>query len=117
MCGIEPWDVSRLAVRGGLQVTTLSGGTLRIPLTELEASVRPGCRICTDFSARNADISACSAGSPDGWTTIVLRTPGGEGIWGRACAGGTLEVSDAVDLPAVERLARRKMEQSQSRGG
>lgn len=115
--GIEPWDVSRLDVRGGLQVTTLSGEVLEIPLADLDACVRPGCRICTDFSARDADISACSAGSPDGWTTIVLRTPRGEGIWSRACAGGTLEVSDAVDLPAMERLARRKMERSQSRGG
>jgi len=108
--GIDPWAVSRLAVRGGLQVTTLSGEVLEIPLAELDSCVRPGCRICTDFSARDADISACSAGSPEGWTTIVLRTPEGEGIWSRACAGGTLEVSEAVDLPVMERLARRKMD-------
>jgi coenzyme F420 hydrogenase subunit beta len=105
---VEPWQVKRLNVSGKLEVTVEGRGQVTIPLKELEATVRPGCRSCTDFSAVDADISAGAVGAPKGATTLLVRTPIGKAFVDRAVASGRLSVEPKVDLAAVERLAKEK---------
>ena len=71
---LEPMKVCRIDVKGKLEITLNDGTQYVIPLNELEDTVRPGCGVCTDFTALKADISAGSVGSPDGYTTLVVRT-------------------------------------------
>jgi len=106
--GVEPWQVKRLNVAGKLEVTVEGREQVVIPLKELEAAVRPGCRTCTDFSAVDADISAGAVGAPKGYTTLLVRTPVGKSFVDRAIASGKLVTESKVDLAAVERLAREK---------
>jgi coenzyme F420 hydrogenase subunit beta len=106
--GVEPWQVKRLNVAGKLEVTVEGRDTIAIPLKELEAAVRPGCRTCTDFSAVDADISAGAVGAPRGYTTLLVRTAVGKSFVGRAVSSGKLVVDPKVDLAAVERLAKEK---------
>ncbi|MCW3133926.1 MAG: Coenzyme F420 hydrogenase/dehydrogenase, beta subunit C-terminal domain [Methanophagales archaeon] len=50
-----------------------------IPTKELDPCVLDTCRICEDFSSQLADVSAGSAGSLDGCTSLIIRTKvGGE---------------------------------------
>ncbi|HUK38773.1 MAG TPA: Coenzyme F420 hydrogenase/dehydrogenase, beta subunit C-terminal domain [Methanomicrobiales archaeon] len=106
--GVEPWQVKRLNVAGKLEVTVEGRDDLAIPLKELEATVRPGCHSCTDFSAVDADISAGAVGAPKGHTTLLVRTPVGKSFVDRAVASGKLVAGPGVDLAAVERLAKEK---------
>jgi coenzyme F420 hydrogenase subunit beta len=106
--GVEPWQVKRLNVAGKLEVTVEGRDAIAIPLKELEAAVRPGCRSCTDFTAVDADISAGAVGAPKGSTTLLVRTPVGKSFVDRAVASGKLLVDPKVDLAAVEKLAREK---------
>ncbi|HTY52025.1 MAG TPA: Coenzyme F420 hydrogenase/dehydrogenase, beta subunit C-terminal domain [Methanomicrobiales archaeon] len=106
--GVEPWQVKRLNVAGKLEVTVEGQGQVAIPLKELDAAVRPGCRICTDFSSVDADISAGAVGAPKGYTTLLVRTPVGRSFIDRAVASGKLVTGPEVDLAAVERLAKEK---------
>jgi coenzyme F420 hydrogenase subunit beta len=106
--GVEPWQVKRLNVSGKLEVTVEGRDQVTIPLKELEAAVRPGCRSCTDFAAVDADISAGAVGAPKGCTTLLIRTPVGRSFVDRAVASGRLVTEPKVDLAAVERLAREK---------
>ncbi len=106
--GVEPWQVKRLNVAGKLEVTVEGRDSLAIPLKELEATVRPGCRSCTDFAAVDADISAGAVGAPKGYTTLLVRTPVGKSFVDRAVSSGKLVTEPKVDLSAVERLAREK---------
>jgi coenzyme F420 hydrogenase subunit beta len=106
--GVEPWQVKRLNVAGKLEVTVDGRDTIAIPLKELEAAVRPGCRSCTDFSAVDADISAGAVGAPKGSTTLLVRTPVGKSFVDRAISSGKLTAEPKVDLAAVEKLAREK---------
>ena len=106
--GVEPWQVKRLNVAGKLEVTVEGRDAIAIPLKELEAAVRPGCRTCTDFSAVDADISAGAVGAPKGFTTLLVRTPVGKSFVDRAVASGKLVTEPKVDLAAVERLAKEK---------
>ncbi|MDD1661658.1 MAG: Coenzyme F420 hydrogenase/dehydrogenase, beta subunit C-terminal domain, partial [Methanomicrobiales archaeon] len=106
--GIEPWQVKRLNVAGKLEVTVEGRDQVIIPLKELDATVRPGCRTCTDFAAVDADISAGAVGAPKGYTTLLIRTPVGKSFVDRAVASGRLAVGPKLDLAAVERLAKEK---------
>jgi len=106
--GIEPWAVRRLDVKGALEVTVDDGTVVSIPLAELESCIPSGCKTCTDFAALDADISAGAVGSPEGFTTLLIRTPAGKGFVDRARASGALETSDEVALAPAERLAARK---------
>jgi coenzyme F420 hydrogenase subunit beta len=106
--GVEPWQVKKLNVAGKLEVTVDGRDTIAIPLKELGAAVRPGCRSCTDFTAVDADISAGAVGAPKGSTTLLVRTPVGKSFVDRAVSSGKLTVEPKVDLAAVEKLAREK---------
>jgi coenzyme F420 hydrogenase subunit beta len=106
--GVEPWQVKRLNVAGKLEVTVEGRDQVIIPLKELDATVRPGCRTCTDFAAVDADISAGAVGAPKGYTTLLVRTPTGKSFIDRAVASGRLTVGPKVDLAAVEKLAEAK---------
>ncbi|HDR74298.1 MAG TPA: hypothetical protein ENN85_10410 [Methanoculleus sp.] len=105
---IEPWTVRRLDVKGALEATLEDGTIVSIPLAELASCIPAGCTTCTDFAALDADISAGAVGSPEGLTTLIVRTPAGMGFVNRAIAAGALETSDEVALAPAERLAARK---------
>ena len=107
---IEPWEIRRLDIKGKMDVYLQDERQISIPLAELEESVRPGCRVCTDFTAVEADVSAGAVGSPDGYTTLVIRNDIGKGFVDRAVWQGKLATGGSVDLTLVERLAAKKAE-------
>ncbi|MCM2465321.1 Coenzyme F420 hydrogenase/dehydrogenase, beta subunit C-terminal domain [Methanoculleus oceani] len=105
---IDPWEIRRLDIKGRLEVYLQDDRQVSIPLKDLEEAIRPGCRVCTDFTAVSADLSAGAVGSPEGYTTLVVRNDTGSGFVDRAIRRGKLETGGSVDLPAIERLAARK---------
>ena len=108
---IEPWEIAKLDVRGKLIVACTDGTTQEIPLQALDDCVRPGCHACGDLTAVDADISAGSIGSPEGETTLIVRTPAGVGFVNHAIDAGRLVIADeSCDLTAIEKLARKKSE-------
>ncbi len=110
---IEPWEIRRLDIKGKMDVYLQDERQIYIPLAELEESVRPGCHVCTDFTAVNADVSAGAVGSPDGYTTLVIRNDIGKGFVDRAVWQGKLSTGGSVDLGLIERLAAKKAERRQ----
>lgn len=106
---LEPMKVCRIDVKGKLEITLEDGTQYIIPLAELGDTVRPGCGICTDFTSLKADISAGSVGSPDGYTTLIIRTLVGQHVLESAVANGKLSVGKEVDLKIIEKLAKKKM--------
>lgn len=106
--GIDPWQIRRLDVTGKLEITTDSGEIHTIPLSEVDDCIRPGCAICTDLTALDADISAGSIGSPQGQTTLIIRTPVGNKFFMSAVDEGKLGISDKPDLRPIEKLANKK---------
>jgi coenzyme F420 hydrogenase subunit beta len=105
---IEPWQIRQMNVKGKLEVTLSDGTVLPLPLAQLEACVRPGCHFCTDLTALDADISAGAVGSPDGYTTLLIRTSTGRGFVDGAVRAGKLDLRPEVDRSAIERLASQK---------
>lgn len=106
--GVNSWEVKRLDVKGKLEITMKDGSVTSIPVKEIDGTVREGCRSCTDFTAMEADISAGAVGSPDGFTTIILRTPEGKAFFESARLAGKVRITTAVDAAAIEKLALLK---------
>ena len=106
---IATWEIKKLDVRGKLEVTMKDGSTFSFPMKELDETVRTGCHHCTDTTALFSDISAGSVGSPEGYTTLIVRSLIGKSFLESAVQAGDLVLSGEVDPGAIEKLASAKI--------
>ena len=84
-------DIQKLNVKDDIIVTTAKKETFHIPFDVMDQFARPACFACTDFANEYADISCGGIGSPDGYTTTILRTTAGEALYNRARQDGAIE--------------------------
>ena len=106
--GIDVKEVRRFYVAKGKFTAVTKDGEYSIPAKELEPCVRDTCRICDDFAARLADVSAGSSGSPDGCTSLIIRTKAGEEFVSVSRGAIETEKLDDVGIKRIERLAFNK---------
>ena len=87
-------------------------GTEGIPIKDTHGYEQAGCNICTDYVAEYSDLSTGSVGSPDGWSTVLLRTDAGNDIFKAAVDAGVIETKAIEEvkpgLPILEKLAAGK---------
>jgi coenzyme F420 hydrogenase subunit beta len=107
---IDPLDIIHFDVKGKLEITLKDGSMTVISLKDVDDCVRPGCHICTDFTALDADLSAGSVGSSKGYTTLIIRNPVGKQFVESAVDNGKLSLNDDVNLELVEKLSKKKLE-------
>lgn len=114
--GINPKEICKFDIKRGRFLAY--GGDreslLRVKLKEMEGLVRECCHHCVDFSAELADISVGNVGSPDGWSTVIMRSERGEEAIRGAEKEGLIEVR-ALDevkpgIEAVVKLSKSKRE-------
>ena len=84
-------QIRKLNVKDDIVVTTAKKETIHIPFSVMDEFARPACFACTDFANEYADLSCGGVGSPDGYTTAVLRTTVGEALYNRAKEDGAIE--------------------------
>ncbi len=81
-------------------------------LKEVKKLVRPCCTKCEDFTSEFADISVGNVGSPNGWSTVLVRTDAGESALRKAEESGLIEVKPLDEfkpgMSLVTRLSRMK---------
>ena len=109
---IETWQIKKLDVRGKLIVTMNDGSETAFPMKDLGDTVRLGCHHCADTTSLYADISAGSVGSPEGYTTIIIRSPVGKVFLDTAITSGVLQQGGPVNTQAIEKLARNKIDKN-----
>jgi coenzyme F420 hydrogenase subunit beta len=109
---IATWEIKKLDVRGKLIVTMQDGSTFSFPMKELDDIVRTGCHHCTDTTSIFSDLSAGSVGSPEGYTTLVIRNPIGKAFFESAVLANDLIITADVDIAAIEKLASAKIKKN-----
>ena len=82
--GLQLSDVAKLNIKDDVIVTTGSGEVLHLPFEAVDEVARPACMACPDFANDFADISAGGLGSPDGYTTTMIRTGIGQKLYNGA---------------------------------
>ena len=80
-----------------------------IPLQDLAEHVKPGCKACADFTAKLSDISVGSIGSAPDMSTVIVRTEEGMGLFNIAEEKGFLEIADAVNIEAINKVGKLKL--------
>ena len=103
--------------KGKFTVYTERGAVSQMPLKLIHKYVQPGCNVCLDYVANLADISSGSVGSPDGWSTVFVRSTKGNAVWDGAMKAGYFETKpmDQVKpgLDIVKKLATEKITKNQ----
>ncbi len=103
--GIDLKSARRVGIRKGKFVIERDGEVKEIPIKEFESIVPPGCKVCEDFTAIESDVSVGSVGSPDGYSTVIVRTEVGKRL--AKVLKDKCEV-DNVNLKIIEKLCKFK---------
>ena len=105
--GLRREDIVKMNIKGVLQVWTIDGGYHEIPLKECHAWTREGCKLCPDFAAEHADISAGGIGAFGDWTLTIVRTDVGREILVKMLQDGTIQGRPGDDDPGAIALLRK----------
>ncbi len=77
-------EIAKLNIKDDVIVTLKNKKTVHLPFELIDQVARPACFACPDFANDYADISVGGLGSPDGYTTTILRTASGERVYNGA---------------------------------
>jgi len=64
---------------------------IHIPFERLTDYMRPACGVCSDFTNIYADVSFGGLGSPDKFTTVIIRTKKGKNIINKSIKAGVIK--------------------------
>lgn len=105
---VDPGKVTKFEIKNG-RFYAHQGEELvhRTRLKNVKKLIRPCCHVCDDFASEFADISVGNVGSPDGWSTVVVRTDRGEKALTSAVEAGLIEVEPVEGFDAGETLVHR----------
>ena len=110
---VQKMDVSK----GKMIVTSSLGERVEVPVRLTHSYVQPGCYLCPDLTARTADVSTGSIGSPDGWSTVMPRTQTGKQLFDGAVEVGLFETKPIdpgkFGMEMLTRLAQSKWDRSE----
>jgi coenzyme F420 hydrogenase subunit beta len=102
--GTFTWDeVRKVNIKEELMIHLHNGDIRCIPLDRLDFMKRYACRYCDDYAAEFADLSFGGIGAPEGWTTVIARSPLGRAVLADARAKG-LEPFSHKDNPRLADL-------------
>lgn len=106
--GIPLDDVAKVNVKGKFILWRKSTGEqVDIPLKEMHAFTREGCKLCPDFAAEHADISTGGLGQSDGWTLTIVRTERGSEWLSELVDAGWVTVRPGSEDPAAIALMEK----------
>jgi coenzyme F420 hydrogenase subunit beta len=89
--GVKISDIAKLNIKDDVIMTTTSGQVHHLPFEAVDEIARPACMACPDFANDFADISVGGLGSPDGYTTTVIRSSIGQKFYNGAKYVGVLK--------------------------
>jgi coenzyme F420 hydrogenase subunit beta len=116
--GIDASKVDKFEIKKGRFIVNQGGEEVyKVKLSKVKKLVRPCCHMCDDFASEFADISVGNVGSPDGWSTVIVRTERGDEALKAAEKNGLVEIKPIVEgkagIEAVHKLSRSKKKQAE----
>jgi len=101
--GIDLDEAIKIQIAKGKYIVAIGGKNYSCSVRELEHDVREGCRFCGDLVSRLADISIGSIGSPNGYSTVIVRSDRGKKL-----LDGVQFTRKEIDREEIVKLARLK---------
>jgi coenzyme F420 hydrogenase subunit beta len=89
--GFDMADIARANVKEDFFAYLKDGRVIHIPFEEIDSIARPACLVCPDFSAEFSDLSFGGLGSPEGYTTVIIRSEKGKWVYRSALTAGYIK--------------------------
>jgi coenzyme F420 hydrogenase subunit beta len=95
------WEaVRKVNIKETLMLHLASGEIKSISLDDLFSIRRFACQFCADYSNELADLSFGGIGAPEGWTTVIARTPLGRASLADTKSAGIIEEYNYKENPS-----------------
>lgn len=104
LLGVDIEKAERIQIAKGKYTATLEGMEHSCSVRDLENDIREGCRFCQDLVSKLADISIGSVGSPEGYSTVIIRSEKGKRLMdGLPLKRKEARIEDIVKLARMKR--------------
>jgi coenzyme F420 hydrogenase subunit beta len=115
--GIDPKKVKKFEIKSGKFIAHREGETpFEVKIRKLKQLSRTCCRVCLDYTSELADLSIGNVGSPDDYSTVLVRSHKGEDMLRAAEKKGLIEVKSLKDyqpgISLVDRLSDMKKKEN-----
>jgi len=122
LCGVDLEDALKLDIGKGSfwvhkkVIDEVDSCVIKTPLEATAPYEQHSCHICLDYTSELADISVGSVGSPDGWSTVIVRNEKGMELYNKIVEAKYLkskhidEVKPGMFL--VKKLAKMKKDKN-----
>ncbi|TRO50679.1 4Fe-4S dicluster domain-containing protein [Candidatus Bathyarchaeota archaeon] len=108
---VDPKRVTKFEIKNGRFYAWAGEERLhRAKLDKVKPLIRSGCLHCTDFASEFSDISVGNVGSPDGYSTVLVRNEKGQQILEAAIKSGIIEAAPIEDFDKGETLVHKLAE-------
>jgi coenzyme F420 hydrogenase subunit beta len=110
--GVPLEKLRKLDIKGKLLVYPRGAKkSLKIPLSEAQEWIDPGCHACKDFASEFADISVGGAGTPRKWSSVLARTERGQAVIDEMITKGLFLQEELTDegLDRLRKIAAPKI--------
>jgi coenzyme F420 hydrogenase subunit beta len=95
---IQLENIKKINIKEDLIIKFKDRKKIHIPFNHLTEYMRPACNACNNFTNIYADISFGGLGSPDKYTTVIVRTKKGKDIISGAVTAGVIKKMDLDSL-------------------
>ncbi|MBX5327582.1 MAG: Coenzyme F420 hydrogenase/dehydrogenase, beta subunit C-terminal domain [Candidatus Bathyarchaeia archaeon] len=107
--GADLGEIQKVNLKDDFIIRLKDGKVVHVDLDDLGPIVRSECLACTDFSNYAADISVGGLGSPDGYTTVLVRNHEAQRLINQAISQGYIEETPQHDaVEKIKKMAERK---------
>jgi coenzyme F420 hydrogenase subunit beta len=104
--GVDLDKAVKTQVRLGKFLLEVNGKEYGCRLKDLDVAAEKACGFCDDFTSRFADVSVGSAGSKQGYSTVVVRSEMGEKLVENLDA--FKEMADKQEVARLSKLKRKR---------
>ena len=78
LLGVDLDKAEKTQIHKGKYIVQVDGKEYSCKVKELNDAIEKGCTYCDDFTAKLADISVGSVGSPEEYSTVIVRSDAGK---------------------------------------
>jgi coenzyme F420-reducing hydrogenase beta subunit len=109
LLGVDLDKSEKTQIHKGKFIVHVDGKEYSCRVRDLGKAVEKGCAFCDDFVAKLADVSIGSVGSPDGYSTVIVRSDVGKKLLeGTDFIKGDVNKEEIIKLSALKKQNAEK---------
>jgi coenzyme F420-reducing hydrogenase beta subunit len=109
LLGVDLDKSEKTQIHKGKFIAQVDGKEYSCRVRDLSKAVEKGCAFCDDFVSKLADVSIGSIGSPNGYSTVIVRSDVGKKLLdGIAFVKGDVNREEIIKLSALKKQNAEK---------